>query len=371
MKLPNGYGSVVKLSGNRRKPFAVKISYLEKQPDGTVKRKQKYVAYFSKREQALTYLAERNNGAVVKEHLKYSESPTFAEMYEKWKRHKNSLKNKPGASTWKNYNIAFNFFSSLHDKKFITIRAQDLQECISAKSSKSRSTVGNMRAVVRGMWGYAVANEYVDTDITQHLIFEHTDSDTPIHTRFTDNEITLLWDSLWTINNVDIILIYIYTGCRPVELLDIKSEDVHLKERYMIGGVKTEAGKNRIIPIHKSIVPLVEYRLSQNREYLITNKYGNHYTRAVYHNSNWNTCMQKLNLNHAPHDCRYTFAALADNAGMNITCKKLIMGHALANKDGTAFKTGGRSDVTRDVYTEKTLDELIEAIDLLPTSFSQ
>ena len=228
-----------------------------------------------------------------------------------------------------------------------------------------------MRAVVRGMWGYAVANEYVDTDITQHLIFEHTDSDTPIHTRFTDKEITLLWDSLWTINNVDIILIYIYTGCRPVELLDIKSEDVHLKERYMIGGVKTEAGKNRIIPIHKSIVPLVEYRLSQNREYLITNKYGNHYTRAVYHNSNWNTCMQKLNLNHAPHDCRYTFAALADNAGMNITCKKLIMGHALANKDGTAFKTGGRSDVTRDVYTEKTIGELLEAVDMLPTVFSK
>lgn len=100
-----------------------------------------------------------------------------------------------------------------------------------------------MRAVVRGMWGYAVANEYVDTDITQHLIFEHTDSTTPIHTRFTDKEIKFLWDNLWTINNVDIVLIYIYTGCRPVELLEIKSEDVHLKERYMIGGVKTEAGK--------------------------------------------------------------------------------------------------------------------------------
>ena len=98
--------------------------------------------------------------------------------------------------------------------------------------------------------------------------------DAPIHTRFTDKEIALLWEILWAINNVDIVLIYIYTGCRPVELLDIKSEDVHLDERYMIGGVKTEAGKNRIIPIHKAIVPLVEYRLEQNRSYLITNKYG-------------------------------------------------------------------------------------------------
>lgn len=165
------------------------------------------------------------------------------------------------------------------------------------------------------------------------------------------------------------MLIYIYTGMRPVELLDIESINVHLEERYMIGGVKTDAGKNRIIPIHDAIVPLIEYRLNQNRKYLITNKYGNHYTRAVYHNSNWNTVMNKLNMNHSPHDGRYTFAALADNIGMNETSKKIIMGHALSNKNGTAFKTGGTSDVTRDVYTEKTIPELVAEVNKLPTKF--
>ena len=54
---------------------------------------------------------------------------------------------------------------------------------------------------------------------------------------------------------------------------------------------------------------------------------------------------------------------------MNETCKKLIMGHALANKAGTAFKTGGTSDVTRDTYTEKTIEDLLEAVNMLPTSF--
>lgn len=369
MKLPNGYGSVVKLSGKRRKPYAIRISYLEEQPNGTVKRKQKYLAYFAKKESALTYLSELNNGAIVPEHQKYSEVPTFAEMYQMWKKYRNSLKSKPGASTWRNYDIAFNRFSSLHEKKIINIRAQELQDCITANSNKSKTTIGAMRAIVRGMWSYSVIQEYVETDITQHLVFEYTTADAPIHTRFTDAEIRLLWDSLWTINNVDILLIYIYTGCRPVELLEIKSEDVHLEERYMIGGVKTEAGKNRIIPLHESIVPLIEYRLAQNRPYLITNKYGNHYTRAVYHNSNFNTCMEKLNLNHSPHDCRYTFAALADNAGISEICKKLIMGHALANRTGTAFKTGGSADVTRDIYTEKTIPELVAEVNKLPVTF--
>jgi len=369
MKLPNGYGSVIKLQGNRRKPWAVRISYLEEQANGTVKRKKRYLAYFSKKEAALTYLADLNSGALVPEHQKYADVPTFAELYEKWKKYRCSLKNKPSASTWKNYGIAFNMFSPIHARKIINLRAQDLQECITAKSSKSRATIGSMRSVIRGMWSYAVMNEYVENDITQHLVFEFTDPDAPIHTRFTDRELALLWNSLGIINNVDIVLIYIYTGFRPSELLEVKREDVHLEERYMIGGMKTEAGRNRIVPIHEAIVPLIENRLSQNRPYLITNKYGNQYTRAVYHVSNWNTCMSKLNLDHIPHDCRYTFASLADNAGINEVCRKLIMGHSLSNKDGTAFKTGSRRDITQDIYTEKTIPELVKEINKLPVSF--
>lgn len=369
MKMPNGYGSVVKLSGTRRKPWAVRVSYLQEQPDGTVKRKQKYIAYFSDQKHALTYLAEYNNGMVVKEHQKYTDVPTFAELFDKWEKYRRSLKSAPSESTWKNYKIAFNMFADVHHQKIVSIRTQDLQNCITAQSSKSKTTVGNMRAIVRGMWEYAIVNEYTEKDVTQHLVFDFTESGVPIHTRFSDEEIKKLWDALWTINNVDIVLIYIYTGLRPAELLDIESQNVHLDERYMIGGMKTEAGKDRIVPIHEAIVPLVEYRLKQNRHYLITNKYGNHYTRAVYHNSNWNTLMQRMNMNHAPHDCRYTFAALADNCCMNETCRKIIMGHALPNKDGTTYKTGGTSDVTRDVYTEKTIPELVAEVNKLPTSF--
>ena len=87
MKLPNSYGSVIKLGGKRRKPYAVRISKLVEDDTGKVKRKYTYLAYFSKPEMAYTYLAEYNSGAVVPEHMKYSDSPTFAEMYEKWKKY--------------------------------------------------------------------------------------------------------------------------------------------------------------------------------------------------------------------------------------------------------------------------------------------
>ncbi len=47
MKLPNGYGSVVKLPGSRRHPWAVRVSYWEDLPGQAPKRKQKYLAYFA------------------------------------------------------------------------------------------------------------------------------------------------------------------------------------------------------------------------------------------------------------------------------------------------------------------------------------
>ena len=74
--------------------YAVRISKLVEDDTGKVKRKYTYLAYFAKPEMAYTYLAEYNSGAVVPEHMKYSDSPTFAEMYEKWKKYRKSLKNK-------------------------------------------------------------------------------------------------------------------------------------------------------------------------------------------------------------------------------------------------------------------------------------
>lgn len=365
MKLPNGYGSVVKLKGKRRKPWTVRISYLEEQPDGTVKRKRKYLGYFMKQEAALSYLADYNNGNLVSEHTKYSEVPTFAELYEKWKKYRKSLKDKLSDSTWKNYEIAFNHLSALHPMKITSIRAIHAQECLNARNHQSKSTISNMRALLKGVYSYAIMNEYVEQDITQFLKFEHTETSTSIHSRFSYEEIKTLWKQLYVINNVDIVLIYIYTGMRPTELLEVLTENVHLDEKYMVGGLKTENGYNRIIPLCDKILPLIRNRYNQDKKYLINNKYGNHYTYGSYQNGNWNTVMGKLGFQHTPHDGRYTFASLADNVGMNQTCLKIIMGHAVSDSEKMNFKTRTGQDITKGVYTQKTMEELLAEVNKL------
>lgn len=118
----------------------------------------------------------------------------------------------------------------------------------------------------------------------------------------------------------------------------------------MIGGMKTEAGTDRVIPIADKILPLVKNRYNANRRFLVNNKYGNHYTYGSYVSANFNTVMNKLNMKHLPHDGRHTFASLMDDAGANEVCIKLIMGHSMKN------------NVTKGVYTHKTTQQLIDEV---------
>ena len=43
---------------------------------------------------------------------------------------------------------------------------------------------------------------------------------------------------------------------RVGELLTIKNQDIDLENRTIRGGIKTEAGKDRIIPINMKITPI-------------------------------------------------------------------------------------------------------------------
>ena len=83
MKLPNGFGSVYKLSGKkRRNPYvAKKTKGWEIDPDtGKVKQLYITVGYYPTRKDALNALAEFNNNPYDVNVAKV----TFADVYERW-----------------------------------------------------------------------------------------------------------------------------------------------------------------------------------------------------------------------------------------------------------------------------------------------
>lgn len=140
------------------------------------------------------------------------------------------------------------------------------------------------------------------------------------------DEINLLWDNIDRFDDIDAILIMIYTGLRPGELVEIENQRIKLDERYFRGGFKTDAGTNRVIPIHKRIHKLIENRMDPNHKYLITNFEGKKLSYYTFYHEKFKKIMEQLELDHRPHDCRHTFATLMDNAGANKLSIRRIMG---------------------------------------------
>lgn len=81
MKNPNGYGSVFKLSGKRRKPFGVRITA---RWDEDVKQLYKYIGYYTTRPEAMIALADYNKNPYDLDAGKV----TFQEVFEKWSNEK-------------------------------------------------------------------------------------------------------------------------------------------------------------------------------------------------------------------------------------------------------------------------------------------
>jgi integrase len=148
-----------------------------------------------------------------------------------------------------------------------------------------------------------------------------------------------------------IVICLIETGCRIGELLAIKKADVNLTERYMVGGSKTDAGKNRVIPISKTIFPFVEEWMQTDGDLLLNSKKGNlKYRNVRYHFDN---LMDKCGIEDVtPHTCRHTAATRMVLAGIDPAKVKKILGHA-------SYAT------TIDIYTHMDASALVEAIDTL------
>ena len=125
MRLPNGYGGVVKLSGNRRRPYAARITTGWHINDITGKRIQHYqiLGYAPTRSEALQILARYNNYPIDGETLKL----TFREIYLRWSEEKFPT---ISHSNIKGYRAAFATCENIADMPFHNLRLNDLQQVI-------------------------------------------------------------------------------------------------------------------------------------------------------------------------------------------------------------------------------------------------
>ena len=345
MKLPNGYGSVHKLSGNRRKPYIAKKTIGFNNEGHQI---FKSIGYYSTREEGLQALAMYNNTPYNVD-LK---NITFIDLYKRWidKKDKKVETEEMAENSLIPYkNVFKNHCKPLHNIIFIDIRTNHIQSIID-KCDCGFTIKRYIKGLCSQLFEFA---SQLDVPVNKNYakyVELGKEIQSTMHSSIQEKKINYLWENI-NIEDVDLALIMIYTGLRPNELLNIKTENVYLNDRYMIGGGKTEAGRDRIIPIHEKIVPLIEQRLEKAQKYLITSNIGTKYTYSSF-KERWDKMMSNISLNYYPYDCRHTLATRLDNVGANKLCIKLIMGHK-------------SQDLLDNTYTHKNKVQLIETINLL------
>ncbi len=344
MRLPNGYGTVYKLSGKRRNPWAVKKTVgWDIDPDtGRAVQKSKYVGYYPTKKEAMSALAAYNEDPYD---LKANKI-TFEEVYEKWSDQHFEEIVPSAVRTWIS---AFNHSKPLHKMRMKDIRVIHLEECI-RNADVGSSTKQRMKSLYNLMYRYAMKHEIVDKNYAALCNTVKAGPAVIERIPFSPEEVQTLWDNIDT-PFVDMVLIGIYSGWRPQELATLKLADVDPEQRTYFGGMKTDAGKNRIVPVHSKVYDLViknyEKALALDSKFLFNDENGRDGCRITYdmYRRRFEKVCIRFDMKHRPHDTRHTFITLGKEYEMDEYILKLIVGHAI-------------DDVTEKVYTHRTIDRL-------------
>lgn len=339
LKKPNGWGSVYCMRDKtRRNPWRVTKTIKDTE---TGKRKVITLGYCRTKKEGLDLLSKYNYNPydLTRNNM------TFSQVYEQWKEsHFSNITKR----TQTMYNSFYRYFEPIKDTPIRDLNLLQLQNLFNnfTVSSSSKKLIKTMLNLI---YKYALKYEIITKDYS--VLVEIGKNEKILERKiFTSEEIQKLWDNL-NIIWVDTILIMIYTGLRIGELLEIKNINIDLENRTIKGGIKTDAGKDRIIPINYKILSLIKNRMRASNEYLIVGKREKKLNYSNYREFFIKT-MEILELSHTIHDCRHTFATLLSNANANRESIAKIIGHSSYN-------------TTEKIYTHKDIEELKKAIDLI------
>ncbi len=339
MRLPNGYGSVYKLSGKRRKPYAVR-----KTVGFTKDNKQIYkiIGYFKTKKEGLQALAEYNaNPYDIANNL------TFKEIYNRWFQEKFDENSNP--STVRGYKIAYKHCEKLHNQLFNHLRLKDLQPIVSHQKAASGLRV---KILLNNMYKWCLKYDYSQKNYAQFIEVD-TSRQTKEKRAISQKHIALLWKELQNNEHIAIILMLIYSGVRINELLNLKKDDVNINKQYFkIKESKTKSGV-RTVPIANKTLSFWEKAMNNKTEYIIETPSGLKMNYENFKKSYWQVTMRKLNLDYMIHETRHTCNTLLVIANVNPTIRKKIIGHKR------------NMDIGEALYTHIPVEKLVETINLI------
>ena len=352
MRNPNGFGCVYKASGNRRKPYIARIT--TGWDEATGKQLFKNIGSFITYKEAMTALTDYNADPYDIDASRI----TFAELYEKWSFNKFP---KISNSMMLSYKNAYRACKPLHDLPFVTIKKHQIQTVIT-ESDRTFSGKERMKMLISQLFDYAMESDIVKKNYCKcEIDLGEKPDKVLIRKPFTEEQIKVLYSSLHIYRYVDTILMMIFSGTRPSELILVETDNVHLDENYFVCGIKNASSRNRQVPISRFVRPFFEKyyneAVASGSKWLIQNTEGQQMKYSNFNRDKFAKIMKRLEMEHTPHDGRHSFATFMDKVNANKLCTQLIMGHS-------------PRVLIDSVYVHKSVPELQVEIDKLEQLFN-
>lgn len=315
MKRANGTGTIYKMSGQRRLPWAAMV---------TIDRKRReYIGFYSKRKDAEAALAAWLACPTDKPNI------TLLQMHEEWQgRHYRDL----SKQTKDNYNAAWSRLEPLAERKVKDIRTAELQAIIDGCEA-SHSTKAKIKTLMGLLWDYALENDIVTKNYAK---FVRLKSERKTEKRFFNSlELAKIDKAAKKGEMAQLILLLCHTGFRINELLSLTPFDLIRNEDGSIygfrGGLKTEAGKGRTVPVKATDIPCVQKWLDKCGKYIFCNQTGDRWRANAFRDQFAKTIANLGIAPATPHATRHTFFSLMAAAGISEAITMRIGGHADPN----------------------------------------
>lgn len=332
-KRANGTGTIYKREGNLSKPWIAKKNSI-------------YIGAYKTRTEAQKAL-ERITDIEVND--KYN--MTFAQVYERWEAER---QREVSEKMMQNYKLAYKQCSQLHNMMMRKILRSDYQAAIIALEMKgmSKSTCNKLRVLLGQLGRWAMDEGITLTNPAQELTTVAKQKST--RETFTDEQIKAIKNS--TLPAADIALILLSCGCRPGELFSVHL--ANCREDHFIGGSKTEAGRNRVIPIGpdgiKAYQKIRAKAIAEKKPLFIDGYSGKNKTAENYTKRDWKELMSQLGIEGlTPYSCRHTFITNAIRSGMDLPKLEAIVGHV--------------DRETTKIYTHLQAQDLVKAVQTVTT----
>lgn len=341
MRLPNGFGTVYKLPGNRRRPWIARKTAKRKKGEPA---QYLTIGYYETREEAMEDLIAYNKKPIGK-----ARNKTLQELYDGWsRRHYRALTK----SAQNGYRAAWNRLKVLADEEVRDIRRSDLQEIVEKMIDKglSRSTMEKFKTLGVMLWEEAMGDDIVDRNYASLITLPPARK--AKKPTFTDLEVKTIENlaesgDIWA----QTAMILLYTGMRVGEMVILTRFNVDLDNWVITGGIKTDAGEDRPVPVHDKIKGYIKYWYDTGGPRLI-HRDGQPISVHYYRASIFYPLLERAEIKRGkrtPHSTRHTFATMLDRAKVNTKHIQDLMGHS-------DYAT------TANTYTHPEIEELRKSI---------